>query len=166
MRAVAARQIVERRARREVAIRGVHGHDAMLDLLEKRDRIEAADQRIRRIVLDAEVRRIDPIEDLEEDVLRLRELRIPPGAVLVVVLHAQHDVAALGVVERSRGCRRRVRAMPSARDSPGYRWPLNVRQCRAPSRTVRSMAAFCRSTCRRRSSASGCVKSGEKQIIE
>ena len=46
------------------------------------------------------MRRVDLLDDLEEDVLRLRELRIAPGAVLVVVLHAQDDVAALGVVER------------------------------------------------------------------
>ncbi len=37
----------------------------------------------------------------EKDVFRLRELRVPPGAVLVVVLHAEHDVAARGVVERA-----------------------------------------------------------------
>ena len=32
------------------------------------------------------------------------------------------------------------------RDMPGWRCPLRVRQWRAPSRTVRSMAAFCRPT--------------------
>ena len=65
------------------------------------DRIVAADERVGRVVLDAEARRIDAIEDLQEDVFRLRELRIAPGAVLVVVLQAEHDVAALGVLERA-----------------------------------------------------------------
>ena len=59
-----------------------------------------------------------------------------------------------------------ARATPSSMDSPGYFCPLSVRQCRAPVRTVRSIARFCRSTCRARSSGSGCVKSGEKHIID
>ena len=99
-RAVADRQVVARRPGREEAIRRMHGDDTVLHLLEKADRVVAADHRVGRIVLDAEVRRVDLLDDLEEDVLRLRELRIAPGAVLVVVLHAQHDVAALGMLER------------------------------------------------------------------
>ena len=59
-----------------------------------------------------------------------------------------------------------ARATPSAIDRSGYFWPLSVRQYFAPMRTDRSMARFCRSTCRRRSSLSGCVKSGEKQSID
>ena len=45
--------------------------------------------------------RIDPVDDLEEDVLWLGELRVAPGPVLVVVLHAQHDVPLLGILERA-----------------------------------------------------------------
>ena len=59
-----------------------------------------------------------------------------------------------------------ARATPSAIERPGYFWPLSVRQWRAPMRTVRSIALFCRSTCRARSSVSGWVKSGEKHIID
>ena len=52
--AVGRADVVERRARHQVPIRRVHRHDAVLDLLEERDRIEAADDRVRRIVLHAE----------------------------------------------------------------------------------------------------------------
>ena len=46
------------------------------------------------------------LDDLEKDVFRLRELRVAPGAVLVVVLHAQDDVALAGVFERRARCPR------------------------------------------------------------
>src|SRR4051812_15156833 len=79
----------------------MHGHDPPTDLLKKRDGIEPADKRIRRIVLDAKVIGVDLADDLEEDVLRLRELRIPPRPVLVMVFHAQDDAAAFRVLERT-----------------------------------------------------------------
>ena len=41
------------------------------------------------------------LDDFEKDVFRLREFRILPGAVLVVVLHAQHDILFLGVLQRT-----------------------------------------------------------------
>src|SRR5262245_47013337 len=47
------------------------------------------------------MRRINLPDDLQEDVLGLRELRKVPGAVLVVVFHAEHDVALGGVLERA-----------------------------------------------------------------
>ena len=72
----------------------------MPDLLEKRQRIVAADNRVRRVVLDAEIRVLDLLDDLEEHVLGLRELRVRPVAVLVVVLHAEHHIALGGVLER------------------------------------------------------------------
>ena len=111
-------QIVERRARREVAIGGVHRHDPVLHLLQEADRIEAADEGVGRIVLHAEERRVDLLDDLEEDVFGLRELGIPPGAVLVVVLHAQDDVALLGVLERAADALDRA-GDASLRDMPG-----------------------------------------------
>ena len=89
----------------------------MLHLLEERDRIEAADRGVRRIVLHAEGGRVDALDDLEEDVLGLRELRVPPGAVLVVVLHAEDDAALLGVLERA------GQAVERARDPVGARHP-------------------------------------------
>src|SRR5262249_56643841 len=65
------------------------------------DRVEAADDGVGRVVLHSEKGRIDTVDDLQEDVLRLRELGVLPRAVLVVVLQAQHDAAPLGVVERA-----------------------------------------------------------------
>jgi hypothetical protein len=44
---------------------------------------------------------IDEIEDLQEDVLRLREFGLLPGSVLVMILQTEHDVAAFGVLERA-----------------------------------------------------------------
>ena len=98
--AVGLLQVLERGAGFEIPIGRVHAHHAMPDLLEERQRIVAADDRVGRVVLDAEVRVIDLLDDLEEHVLGLRELRVRPVAVLVVVLHAQHDVAFGRVLER------------------------------------------------------------------
>src|SRR5436189_114162 len=55
----------------------------------------------RPIVLDGKVRGVNLVGDLEEDVLRLRELLIPPRPVLVMVLHAQDDAATFRVLERT-----------------------------------------------------------------
>ena len=72
----------------------MHRHHAVLDLLEEGDGIESSHERVRRIVLDAEVRRIGQrIEQRQERRLLLRELRVAPLAVLVVVLEAEHHVA-------------------------------------------------------------------------
>ena len=162
--AVGRSQVVERRARREIAIRRVHRHDAVLDLLEERDRIEAADRRVRRVVLHAEVMATRCGSMISRKMSSgCANSGIPPGAVLVVVLHAEDHAAPLGVVERARD------AFDGARDAVGARHLRDSAGRSAsgsaapPSRSVRSMAAFCRSTCRARSSASGCVKSGEKQ---
>ena len=54
-----ARRSVQRRAGRQGSIRGVHRDDAMLHLLQERDRIVAADDGVGRVVLDAEMRRVD-----------------------------------------------------------------------------------------------------------
>ena len=72
--APSASQVVERRPWHQVSVRGVHRHHTMLDLLEERHRIEAADDGVRRVMLHAEVRRVDLLDDLEENVFRLREL--------------------------------------------------------------------------------------------
>ena len=159
--------LFERRPRREKSVRGVHRDDAMLDLVAGRRRIEAANQGVRRIVLHTEVRRVGHgVEQRQKRRLLLREFRVEPLADLVVVLEAEDHVAFLRVLERARDARRRRGRRPRSSERPGYFWPLSVRQCRAPVRIVRSIASFCRSTSRSRSSRSGCVKSGEKHIIE
>ena len=71
-----------------------------------------------------------------------------------MVFEAEHDVAfGRGLSERE--MQSAARATPSLIESPGYFWPLSVRQWRAPVRTVKSMARFCRSTCRARLSVRG-----------
>ena len=95
-------QIVERGARHQISIRGVHRHDAVLDLLEKRDRVESSDDGIRRIVLDAEVSGVrNGLEQGEKGLFLLRELGVEPVADLVVVLEAQDDVTLDGVLDGS-----------------------------------------------------------------
>src|SRR4051812_16673610 len=115
--AVGGAQVVEGGARREVAIGGVHRDHAMLDLLEERDRIEAADGGVRWIELHAEGGRVEAADDLEEDVLGLGELRVMPGAVLVVVLHAQDDATLFGVLDRA------DQTVERPRDAVGPRHP-------------------------------------------
>ena len=91
---------------------------------------------------------------------------IAPGAVLVVVLHAQDDAALLGVLDRSRqpleraGDARRRASCPdsAARSACGSAG----RRAAASGRSRPAAAA----TWRARSSASGCVKSGEKQTSD
>src|SRR4051812_42684009 len=88
----------------------------MSHLLEKRDRIEAAHKRVRRIVLNTEVRRVDLLDDLQKDVLGLGELRVSPRAVLVVILHTQHNVPSLGILERAADALQRARDAFLARE--------------------------------------------------
>ncbi len=99
--AVRLLQIFQRRAGCEGAVGRVHRHNPMPHFLQEPDGIVAADPRVRRIVLDAKEGRVDLLDDLEKDVLRLRELRVTPQSVLVVVLHTEHDAAAFRVVERA-----------------------------------------------------------------
>src|SRR5712691_9260685 len=101
-------------------IRGVHGDDPRHHTLQKPYRVVTADERVRRIVLDAETRRIDALEDLPEDVFGLREFGMLPGSIFVMIFQTEHDVAALGVLERAA---QRV-------DSPGD--PLASRQTGSP----------------------------------
>src|SRR4030095_15991752 len=89
----------------------MHGHDAVTNLLQERDRIKPANKRIRRIVLNAKMWRVDLLDDLEKNVLGLRELWISPRAIFVVILHAQHDIVALGVLEGA------TNALDRARDA-------------------------------------------------
>jgi len=98
---VARLERVERGTGREIAIGGVNRHDAGAHPLEKADGIVAADDGVGGIVLDAEEWRLDLIDDLHEDVFGLGELRVPPPAVLVVILHAEGDAASFGVFERA-----------------------------------------------------------------
>jgi hypothetical protein len=76
----------------------VHGDNARHHAGEKPDRVIAAEQRVRRVVLDPERRRIDPLQDLEKDIRRLRKFRIAPGPVFVMVLQTEHGAAAFGIV--------------------------------------------------------------------
>ena len=79
----------------------MHRHDAVLDLLEERDWIEPADDSVGWVVLHAEVWRFrQGVEQRQERLFLLGELRIQPVTDLVVVLEAQDDVAAGGVVQR------------------------------------------------------------------
>src|SRR6476469_8524089 len=87
----------------------------MFDFLEEGKGIVATHERVGRIELDTEMRRVHLLDDLEKDVLGLSELRIPPRAVLVVVLEAQHDITALGILERP------PQAIDRARDTFGAR---------------------------------------------
>ena len=81
------------RAFGQVAVAGVHRDDAVLDAPQQLQRIFAGQDRVARIVVDAEVRRIDAIDQVAEDVHLLGELGILPVVVLVVVLQDQRDAA-------------------------------------------------------------------------
>ena len=164
--AVTGREVVERGARRQVPIGGVHGDDTVTHLFQKLHRIEAADKRVRRIVLNAEVRRINLLDDFEENVFRLRELGVAPGPVLVVILHAEHDVVTFGILERSANALERPRDAVIARES---RKPLAAQRA-AMSRAQGVRSSRWRPFDVRPAGAAppdpGCVKSGEKQIID
>src|SRR4029077_17085340 len=99
----------------------------MFDFLEEGEGIVATHERVRRIVLDTEMRGIDLLDDLEKDVLGLCELRIPPRAVLVVVLQAQHNITALGILERP------PQGIDRARDAFGSRHAWITLTARSPA---------------------------------
>ena len=100
-RAVGLAQVVERRPLGQVAVAGVHADDAVGHGLQECDRVVAGDDRVRRVVLHAEMVAVgDRGEQLEEDVLLLGELGILPEAVLVVVLEPEDDVVLAGDGER------------------------------------------------------------------
>ena len=166
MRAVRLAEVVQRRAGGQVAIGGVHRHDAVLDLLQERHRIEAADGGVGGIVLHAEEAASRcgrgspgrcPPAGRTRDTARCRPCSGSP---------CTGSTPRCSAYSSDRRMPSTVRSMPSWRVMPGQRWPLSVRQWRMPRATQRSMAVRCRSTCRCRSAGSGCVKSGEKQSID
>jgi len=57
----------------KVPIAGVHGDDSLLHPGEQNQRIFAGENRIARIVVDAEMRRVNAIDELAKDVGLLRE---------------------------------------------------------------------------------------------
>ena len=71
----------------------------MTDFFQEADRIEPADECVGRVVLHPEERGLNLADDFQEDVLGLRELRIAPRPVLVVILHAEDDVPLFGIFE-------------------------------------------------------------------
>ena len=90
-------EVLETCAFREIPIGGVGRHHPVLHPLQELDGVVASHDRVGRVVLDAEVGRVDPTDDFEIGVLGLRELRVLPVAVLVVVLHAEYHAVLLGV---------------------------------------------------------------------
>ena len=165
-RPVGRADLLDRRSRHKVPVRRVHRHDTVLTFWRKAIGSKPPTTALDGSYWTPKCGEWIWIDDLEEDVLHLRELGVEPVAHLVVVLEAEDDVALLRVLERA------LDALDGAPDafarasSPGYRCPVSVRQYRVPRRRERSMAVFCRSTCRARSSGSGCVKFGEKHSIE
>ena len=92
-RAVGLAQVVEGRPLGQIPVAGVHADDAVGHGAQECDRVVAGDDRIRRVVLHAEVIAVgDHLEQLEEDIHLLGEFGIFPEAVLVVVFEPEHDV--------------------------------------------------------------------------
>ena len=81
----------------QVAVAGVHRDDAVLDARQQFERIFAGQKRVARIVVDAEVGRVDAIDQVAEHVHLLGELGILPVVVLVVVFEDQRHAAGRGV---------------------------------------------------------------------
>src|SRR5690606_11981465 len=81
----------------EVAVAGVHRDDAVLDQLQQRNRVLAADDAIRRIEVYAKTRAArNAVYDFDEDVGFLSELGIVPKTVLVVILKDQRHALRHG----------------------------------------------------------------------
>src|SRR5579864_6497085 len=96
------------RAAVEVAVGRLHCRHARHHPIEQLVGVLAGDDRVGRIILGLEPRRIHPVENREVAAVALGEFRILPEAVLVVVLHAHHD---------ARGLRVRLQ-LPEAIDDP------------------------------------------------
>ena len=75
----------------------MHGHDALRDALEQFDRVVAGDVGVAGVVVHAEAVGGQGVHQGAEDVHLLRELRVEPEVVLVVVLEDERHAAFLGM---------------------------------------------------------------------
>ena len=80
-----------------VAVRSLHRGHAGQDALEQVVLVLAGHDRVRGVVLDAQPRRVDGVQDGEVSRVALRELGVEPEAVLVVVLDDEHHPGRLRV---------------------------------------------------------------------
>ena len=76
----------------EIAIAGMHGHDAMSDASQKLQRIVPCEEGIAWIVIDSKMGMLNSLDQLAEDVHLLGELGILPEIVLVVIFDNQCDI--------------------------------------------------------------------------
>ena len=92
-RAVALQQVFKRIALGEIAVAGVHADHSVGYSAQQFDRIIAGDDGVGWIVLYAEMLALgDGVQQFKEDVHLLRELRVFPESVLIMVLQSQHDI--------------------------------------------------------------------------
>ena len=85
----------------QVAVAGVHGNYAMRHPLEQFDRIVTSQIRIARVIVDAKSRMLNRFNQFTKHIHLLRELRVLPKIIFIMIFDDQSDIVLLRIRQAS-----------------------------------------------------------------